>query len=94
VRPSHRRAIDDLVHCRTEALGGHLWPCDHCGQEHDVYHSCRHRRGPTCQHLDTDVWLAARRQELLPVPYVPVVLTLPQELRALVCSNQKDLYDI
>jgi hypothetical protein len=22
--PSHRRAMDDLVHCRTEALGGHL----------------------------------------------------------------------
>ena len=30
--PSHRRAMDDLVHCRTETLGGHLlavralWP--------------------------------------------------------------------
>jgi hypothetical protein len=22
--PSHRRAMADLVHCRTEALGGHL----------------------------------------------------------------------
>jgi Transposase zinc-binding domain/Phage integrase family len=32
--PSHRRAMDDMVHCRTETFGGHLWPCDHCGQEH------------------------------------------------------------
>ena len=24
--PSHRRAMDDMIHCRTEALGGHLLP--------------------------------------------------------------------
>ena len=23
--PSHRRAITDIIACRTEALGGHLW---------------------------------------------------------------------
>jgi Transposase zinc-binding domain len=44
--PSHRRAIDDIVHCRTEALGGHLLQCEHCGQEHYVYHSCRNRSCP------------------------------------------------
>src|SRR5882724_13035977 len=92
--PSYRRAMDDLFHGRTEAFGGHLWPCDHCGQAHYVDHSCRNRRGPTCHHLDTEAWLAERRQDLLSVPYVHVVLTLPQELRALVRSNQKDLYDI
>jgi hypothetical protein len=92
--PSHRRAMNDIVHCRTEALGGHLLQCDHCGQEHYVYHSCRNRSCPKCHRLDTDAWLAERRQELLPVPYFHVVLTLPQELRALVRSNQKDLYDI
>ena len=32
--PSHRRAMDAMIHGRTEALGGHLLPCDHCGQEH------------------------------------------------------------
>jgi hypothetical protein len=69
-------------------------PCDHGGQEHDVYHSCRNRRCPQCHHLDTEVWLAERRQELLPAPSCHVVLTLPQALRALVRSNQKDLHDI
>jgi Putative transposase/Transposase zinc-binding domain len=92
--PSHRRAIDDLLHCRTEALGGHLLPCDHCGQEHYVYHSCRNRSCPKCHRLDTEAWLEDRRRELLPVPYVHVVLTLPQELRELVRRNQNDLYDI
>jgi Transposase zinc-binding domain len=32
--PSHRRAIEDLLACRTEALGGQLLQCDRCGQEH------------------------------------------------------------
>ena len=92
--PIHRRAMDDIIHCRTEALGGHLLPCDHGGQEHYAYHSCRNRSCPTCHHQDTEVWLAERRQELLPVPYFHVVLTLPQELHALVRRHQQDLYDI
>jgi hypothetical protein len=88
--PSHRRAMDDIIHCRTEALGGQLRPCEHCGQEHYVYHSCRHRRCPKCHHQDTDAWLANRRRELLPIPYVHVVLTLPQALRALVRSKPEN----
>jgi hypothetical protein len=31
--PSHRRAITDILGCRTEALGGHLWRCDACSAE-------------------------------------------------------------
>jgi hypothetical protein len=92
--PSHRRAMNDIMNCRTEALGGHLLQCDHCGQEHYTYHSCRNRSCPKCHHQDTEAWLAERRQELLPVPYFHVVFTLPQELRQLVRQNQKDLYDI
>ena len=30
---SHRRAITDIMACRTEALGGHLWRCDACSTE-------------------------------------------------------------
>jgi integrase/recombinase XerD len=92
--PSHRRAMEALLACRTEALGGQLLQCEHGGQEHYVYHSCRNRSCPTCHRLDTDAWLADRRQELLPVPYFHVVLTLPQELRELVRRHQKDLYAI
>jgi Putative transposase/Transposase zinc-binding domain len=92
--PSHRRAMADLIRCRTEALGGQLLPWDHGGQEHYAYHSCRNRSGPKGHQHETEGWLAARRQELLPMPYFPVVLTLPQELRALVRRHQKDLDDI
>jgi hypothetical protein len=89
--PSHRRAMDDLIHCRTEALGGHLLQCEPCGQAHYAYHSYRHRSCPKCHSYDTAGWLAEWRQELLPVPYFHVVLTLPQALHELVRRHQNDL---
>jgi hypothetical protein len=92
--PSHHRAMDDIISCRTEALGGHLWPCDHCGHEPYAYHSCRHRSCPTCHHQDTEAWLAERRQELLPVPYCHVVFTVPHELGEVVRRHPQALYDI
>jgi Transposase zinc-binding domain/Putative transposase len=92
--PRHRRAMEDLIHCRTEALGGHLLHCAHCGQEHYAYPSCRNRRCPNCHHQDTAVWWAERRQELLPGPYVHVVLPLPQALHERVRRHQQDLYDM
>jgi len=92
--PSHRRAMEDLQNCRTPALGGHVYTCDHCGQEQYAYHSCRNRSCPKCHAHDTEQWLAARRKELLPVPYFHVVFTLPEELRPLVRSHQKALYGL
>ena len=38
--PSHRRALSDILHCRTEMMGGHVYRCDECGREVYAYHSC------------------------------------------------------
>ncbi|MHC4481422.1 MAG: IS91 family transposase [Planctomycetota bacterium] len=92
--PSHRRVLRDLCTCRTAALGGQLYLCDHCGREHYVYHSCRNRACPKCHGKDTEAWLAARRQELLPVPHFHVVFTVPQPLRDLLRRHQKAMYPI
>ena len=94
ILPSHRRALRDLCTCRTAALGGQLYVCDHCGREHYVYHSCRNRACPTCHGKDTEAWLTARRQELLPAPYFHLVFTLPDTLRELVRRHQKAVYPI
>jgi hypothetical protein len=39
-------------------------------------------------------WLAARSAELLPVPYLHVVFTLPHELSGLALQNKRLLYDL
>lgn len=92
--PSHRRALDDIRHCRTEVLGGHVYGCDRCGHRQYAYHSCKNRSCPKCQGDDAEVWIEQRRQELLPVPYFHVVFTLPKELRLIVRRHQKTLYGV
>jgi len=94
ILPSHRRAIADILACRTEALGGHLWRCDHCSAEVYSYHSCKNRSCPKCHADQTERWLAARKAEVLPCPYFHVTITVPEELRDALRSNQKDCYTL
>jgi hypothetical protein len=92
VLPSHRRAIADILACRTDQLGGHLWRCDHCSAEVFSYHSCKNRSCPRCHRDQTERWIAARKAELLPCPYFHVTVTVPQELREVLRANQRDGY--
>jgi hypothetical protein len=92
ILPSHRRAIADILACRTEVLGGHLWRCDHCSAEVYSYHSCKNRSCPKCHTDQTEQWLGARKAEVLPCPYFHVTITVPEELRDTLRANQKDGY--
>jgi hypothetical protein len=64
--PSHRRAMNDIVQCRTPVLGGSLNRCDDCGAFDYRYHSCRNRHCPKCQDDRAQNWLERLRQRLLP----------------------------
>jgi len=88
-QPTGLRAI---VRCRTAALGGHLDRCDTCGHPAISYNSCRNRHCPKCQAQARERWLHARECELLDVPYVHVVFTLPHGLLPLVYRNGTRLY--
>ncbi len=92
--PSHQRAISDILNCRTPAMGGHLYACDHCDHRQYSYHSCKNRSCPKCHGGQTEIWLEKRQKELLPVPYYHVVFTIPQELRLYVRSHQTIMYGI
>ncbi len=89
---SHRRAIADILACRTDALGGHLWRCDQCSHQVFAYHSCKNRSCPKCHTKQTKEWLDARKAEMLPTAYFHVTITVPEELRALLRANQRDGY--
>ena len=89
--PSHRRAVQAILSCRTPALGAQLYGCD-CGRRELVYHSCNHRACPRCGQADASQWLEQQRRRLLPVPYFLVTFTVPEQLRSIIRSNQKILY--
>lgn len=94
VLPSHARALRDIARCRTPALGGHFAECQSCGSRHLEYHSCHNRACPQCGGARTDKWIEQQRQQLLPVPYFHVVVTLPEELRFIVRCHQRKLLPV
>ncbi len=86
------RALDAIATCRTAALGGHRAVCATCGAERITYNSCRNRHCPKCQRVATERWLAARRGDVLPIPYFHVVFTLPHALNPLAQSHPRLIY--
>jgi hypothetical protein len=92
--PSHRRAIQAICDCRTETLGGHLYRCPTCQQEHYRYHSCKNRHCPKCQNEQANRWIEQQRARLLPILYFLATFTLPQGLRRLARAHQKVVYDL
>ena len=89
-----KNTLLQLQKCRTAALGYHVYRCsdEDCGKLQYQYHSCRNRHCPQCGGIKKQDWIAARTQELLPVPYYHVVFTLPHELNAVTLGNQKAMY--
>jgi len=87
-----RAVLRAIARCRTAALGGHLDRCDACGHQAISYNSCRNRHCPKCQAQARARWLAARERDLLDVPYVHVVFTLPHALLPLAYRNSVRLY--
>ena len=82
-----------IVACRTAALGGEQLTCDTCGHSHWQYHSCRNRNCPQCGMRAKDAWLQGRLSEVLDVPYVHLVFTLPHCLNALYGAHPRWVID-
>lgn len=83
-----------ITACRTAALGGQIESCTTCHATRYVYHSCRNRHCPQCQTRAKEAWIAARRRELLPVPYFHVVFTLPHVLNGLIGQQPRLIYEL
>jgi hypothetical protein len=91
---SHLKVMTAIEQCRTEALGGHVYICDACGETRYSYHSCKNRHCPKCQNQAGQQWLEQQQALLLPAPYFMVTFTLPEGLRALARSHQRLMYDL
>jgi hypothetical protein len=95
LRWTHLKVLLAIARCRTPALGGHIDECTRCGHRATIsYNSCRNRHCPKCQTGARERWIQARRRELLPVPYVHVVFTLPPQLAALALQNKRLIYGL
>jgi hypothetical protein len=92
--PSHKRALQDIINCRTETLGGQVYFCEQCQDRRYSYHSCQNRHCPKCGNDKADEWLKMQSALLLPVTYFMVTFTLPDTLNEVARRNQKFIYNL
>ena len=78
---TQRKALQSILLCRTEAMGGRRYRCGHCQKDHFAWHSCNHRLCPVCGGAGTAAWVAAKLEERLRVDHYMITFTLPAQLR-------------
>jgi hypothetical protein len=74
---NHKKAIRNILQCRTEALGGQVYYCDDCKEHRYSYHSCGDRNCNKCQNDKAKEWLSKTSKLLLPVTHFLVTFTVP-----------------
>lgn len=89
-----KKAFNDIVACRTNAMGGHKAVCDHCGSQSISYNSCRNRHCPKCQFVKKAQWVDKIAAKLPPVKSFHMVFTVPHSLNKLFYLNQAAAYNI
>jgi len=89
---THRKTIQAIIDCRSEACGLVLFQCDKCGQSHLSYRSCGNRHCPTCQYQKTQLWLDKQMGRQLPGHHFMLTFTVPELLRRFIRKNQRVAY--
>lgn len=87
------RVLGALSKCRTSALGGHMYRCDHCGKDQISYNSCRNRHCPKCQGSNKAFWVEDRIEHAYPVNHYHIVFTVPNILHAICMLDSKWFYN-
>ena len=90
----HDKVANAIMRCKTGALGYNVNVCEECGHVEVHNNSCRNRNCPNCQAIPKELWVDARKAEVIDAPYFHVVFTVPSELNSLILSNQKALYSL
>lgn len=80
--------------CKSPALGGKVIICKKCNKEHYIYFSCGHSRCSICQSIKREQWMDKMGKELLAVPYVHLVTTMPHDFNGLARRNPKQMYNL
>lgn len=89
----HKAALS-IMNCKSGKLGCNISICEDCGHSEIHNNSCRNRNCPCCQAMLKELWIDARKAEVIDAPYFHVVFTLPAQLNPLIYANQAMLYSL
>lgn len=94
ILPSHTKALNAMLRCRTPDAGQLYITCPNCNHSELRPVSCGHRSCPKCQNHEASQWIDRQTDKLLPVDYFMTTFTLPYELRNLAWYNQRAVFSI
>ena len=92
--PLQIKVLNNIVQCRTAALGGHEEVCDCCGTLHYSYNSCGDRHCPKCLSAKQIQWIEKLAETTLPVKHYHIIFTVPHCLNDICLWNDKAYYKI
>jgi hypothetical protein len=87
------RVLGALNLCRTSALGGHKYECDHCHRQHISYNSCRNRHCPKCQITRQQFWVDDRINHAYDTKHYHMVFTIPKILNSVCMIDSAWFYN-
>jgi hypothetical protein len=88
----HKKAIRDICDCRSGSFGTIIYACNDCDTRRPVPCCCGNRHCPTCQQYKSEEWLHKQMENLLPIHYFLLTVTLPHDFHDVARSNQKTVY--
>jgi hypothetical protein len=91
-RPTVRHSFDQMIKCGTPALGAEVFSSQ--TEEKFVFHTCKVRPCPRCGHRATIQWQREQWCALPNIPYVSIVLTMPDVLWPIFRQNRHLLHDL
>ena len=91
-RPTVRQNFDQVTKCGTLALGAEVFASQ--SEEKIVPHTCKARPCPRCGHRATIQWQREQWCALPDIPYVGIVLTMPDVLWPIFRQNRHLLHDL
>jgi hypothetical protein len=92
VRPAVRQNFDKVTKCGTLALGAEIYASEN--EEKLVPHTCKARPCPSCGHRATLQWQRERWCALPDIPYVGIVLSMPNVLWPIFQKNRHLLHGL
>ena len=57
-----------IIHCKTKEMGYNVSTCSECGYKQIHNNSCRKRNCPNCQAFLKEIWIDARKSEVIDTP--------------------------
>ncbi|MDD5599248.1 MAG: transposase [Victivallaceae bacterium] len=92
--PEQRHAVRDICACRTPEIGRWAhYVCPECGGEHFAWASCGNRNCPKCGQDKVVKFLARQQENLLPVNYFMITVTLPHELNVVCRKHPVEVFN-